>query len=111
MRTRIRKITLADIDRELSEKSAKCWLMTIVLFFVVIIWFFILLMEIDYLLLTFAAIVTLILFQSVKGIVQIKRIRKDLWHNPEKYKSNISGDYAIPNINIIFLILGCPVRW
>jgi len=100
MRTRRKVRKLADIDRELSGKLAKCWYMATILVF------FLLMLGIAAIISHDVVIVFLLLVNlffwvmSIKGIVQIKSIRKDLRSNPEKFRYN-RGEYTIPDVNIV----------
>lgn len=100
MRVRQRFRKLADIDRELSGKLAKCWYMAIILAF----FLFFLMISVIYnpgVVLVSLLLVDLYFWvASARGIIKIKKIRLSLRENPQKFRSN-GGEYTIPDVNII----------
>lgn len=102
MRTRRKnKVSLVDIDRNLSQKWAQCWVMSVFLFLFAFGNLFFALVAGSGLGFFIAILLGMAFWLTIKSAFEIRKLRKQLHENPESFR-NKSGEYSIPNFGALF---------
>ena len=101
MRNRKKRISLVDLDRDLSQKHAQCWTMAGFLFVITFGNLFYTLLAGSGLGLFVAILMGLVFYLTLKSALEIRKIRKQLHENPDAFR-NKSGEYSMPQFGSIF---------